>query len=362
MQENKIIICKFNLKNKCYFGKKCRFHHLNLKELSEIIVLMEDLKSENKSLKTELKEKAMELSNLKKKSCDVKRDAVHALEKPLYSSFFNQEIKYSNDTKTNARCPREKKENNSDSGIDDDSNYNDRVELNKLKSKPKTKKQQEFFSFNNGNVAQKQRERLMAIHKKQIEQEKGIDRLEYQNIYEHVISSNNNLSVDQVKGICQEMLIPINMNVSVLQNTLEKHTIDLALHQKAISKINNRVESIEISVDEVKSNVKELGTRLEINTEELKNEMASNSNNVVDQLKNFMINFSNTKITPNLSQVNQVISSTPTQTFVSSATPNTFSFGLNVTPTTALISPVSNNKSPAASSTESKSDTARTVD
>jgi len=37
MHENKkIIICKFNLKNKCQFGEKCKFRHISINELNDI--------------------------------------------------------------------------------------------------------------------------------------------------------------------------------------------------------------------------------------------------------------------------------------------------------------------------------------
>ena len=48
----------------------------------------EDLKQENMSLKRDLKDKNIKLSNLKNKYFDVTNDSVHALEKPLYDSFF----------------------------------------------------------------------------------------------------------------------------------------------------------------------------------------------------------------------------------------------------------------------------------
>ena len=49
----------------------------------------EDLKQENMSLKRDLKDKNIKLSNLKNKYFDVTNDSVNALEKPLYNSFFS---------------------------------------------------------------------------------------------------------------------------------------------------------------------------------------------------------------------------------------------------------------------------------
>ena len=62
MHKNKkiIIICKFNLKN------KCKFRHLNVSELNDILNKFKSLKNENESLKLDLKEKYQKISNLKK--------------------------------------------------------------------------------------------------------------------------------------------------------------------------------------------------------------------------------------------------------------------------------------------------------
>ena len=86
--KKKIIICKFNLKNKCKFGDKCKFLHLNVNELNNIICELEVLKLENQSLRSNLKVKCQEIENLNKKYCDVTNDSVHALLKPAYNAFF----------------------------------------------------------------------------------------------------------------------------------------------------------------------------------------------------------------------------------------------------------------------------------
>jgi hypothetical protein len=90
MQRKKIIICKFNLKNKCQFGEKCKFQHLSIDALNEILNKFEDIKQENVSLKRNLKEKLKIISNLNKESCDVTKNNVKDLDKPLYNSFFKE--------------------------------------------------------------------------------------------------------------------------------------------------------------------------------------------------------------------------------------------------------------------------------
>ena len=65
-KNKKIIICKFNLKYKCKLGEKCKFKHLNINELNEILNKFEGLKQEYESLKKDFKENGEKLSNLDK--------------------------------------------------------------------------------------------------------------------------------------------------------------------------------------------------------------------------------------------------------------------------------------------------------
>jgi len=82
----KIIISKFNLKNKCQFGEKCKFQHLSIDALNEILNKFEDIKQENVSHKRNLKEKLKMISNLDKDSCDVINIYVKDSDKYLYCS------------------------------------------------------------------------------------------------------------------------------------------------------------------------------------------------------------------------------------------------------------------------------------
>jgi isochorismate synthase EntC len=95
-KNKKIIICKFNLKNKCKLGEKCKFKHLNINELNEILNKFEGLKQEYESLKKNFKENGEKLSNLDKKLCEVTDNNINTFSKPLYSSFF-KENKHLND-------------------------------------------------------------------------------------------------------------------------------------------------------------------------------------------------------------------------------------------------------------------------
>jgi len=86
----KIIICKFNLKKKFQFGEKCKYRHISVNEINEILASFVGLKQENESLKSVLKDKCRELSNLYKKRCHVTDYNVNVPTKPLYNSFFEK--------------------------------------------------------------------------------------------------------------------------------------------------------------------------------------------------------------------------------------------------------------------------------
>ena len=88
-QKKEIIIRKFNLKEKCKFGTKCKFFHIQK---------FNSLKVENVSLRSELKQKSQELQNLKLGQtalADADAYWVHALQeiekKVTYSSFFKKQ-------------------------------------------------------------------------------------------------------------------------------------------------------------------------------------------------------------------------------------------------------------------------------
>ena len=66
-KKKNIIICKFNLNNKSKFEEKCRFQHISVNELNDIINKYQDLKQENAPLKLILKEKSLKIINLDKK-------------------------------------------------------------------------------------------------------------------------------------------------------------------------------------------------------------------------------------------------------------------------------------------------------
>ncbi len=114
-----IIICKFYLKNKRQFGEKCKFRHIDVSELNDILTKFEDLKQENTSLKRDLKDKNIKLSNLKNKYFDDTNDSVHGLEKPLYNSFFCSKKMPKNQKEKQIGESKQWRESE-ESGIDDD--------------------------------------------------------------------------------------------------------------------------------------------------------------------------------------------------------------------------------------------------
>ena len=64
-----------------------------MNEINEILASFVGLKQENESLKSVLKDKCRELSNLYKKRCHVTDYNVHVTTKPLYNSFFEDDQK-----------------------------------------------------------------------------------------------------------------------------------------------------------------------------------------------------------------------------------------------------------------------------
>ena len=53
MYRKKILICKYHLKDKCKFGGKCNFLHIQMKEIEKNLREVIKLRSENLLLKTE---------------------------------------------------------------------------------------------------------------------------------------------------------------------------------------------------------------------------------------------------------------------------------------------------------------------
>ena len=49
-KKKNIIICKFNLNNKCNFEEKCRFQHIRVNELKIILNKHQDLRNRSKRM------------------------------------------------------------------------------------------------------------------------------------------------------------------------------------------------------------------------------------------------------------------------------------------------------------------------
>jgi hypothetical protein len=221
-KNKKIIICKFNLKNKCLFGEKCKFQHLSMNELSDFLSKLEDLKQENDILKSELKEKRLEIRNLEKKYSDVTNDSVHVLAKPLYNSFFKKKH-HNGSAKTEiSKLKGTKiKFSTEDSGIDDETDTNDNV-LSMNKNKPKLNR-----SFQN----------LTSPQNKQIELESKLNQSEvslYSSTEKMLISSNLNYNLKSVENADSVGVMKPLPNFSHEFEALKRHVTYTASNKKSI--------------------------------------------------------------------------------------------------------------------------------
>ena len=96
-QKNKIIICKYYLKDKCKFGIKCNFLHIKKHEIEHSLEEIIKLRSENTSLKSEFNKMVQEkrkLNHHETRNCYSEVYGVYVLEKTekksSYSSFFKE--------------------------------------------------------------------------------------------------------------------------------------------------------------------------------------------------------------------------------------------------------------------------------
>jgi len=101
MYRKKILICKYHLKDKCKFGGKCNFLHIQMKEIEQNLEEVSKLRSENLSLKTEFYKIVQENRKLKlneSTNASNKAHRVHALQKvkeKTYDENFEKKATYS---------------------------------------------------------------------------------------------------------------------------------------------------------------------------------------------------------------------------------------------------------------------------
>ena len=96
-QQNEIIICKYYLKDKCKFGSKCNFLHIQKHEIEHTLEEVIKLRSENTSLKSEFYKMVQEkrkLNHHETRNVDSEVYGVYALQKAekksSYSSLFKE--------------------------------------------------------------------------------------------------------------------------------------------------------------------------------------------------------------------------------------------------------------------------------
>ena len=135
-QNYKFKIFLFFLKNKCKNGNKCPFKLMKLNEIERLIINIIDIEIENDLLKKELNKTKQKDNNIKDKSENFLESDVHALRKPLYSSFFSNNIV---DTKANyahngndgskQKCIKYNYQGNEVVKTNDESNYNQVINI-----------------------------------------------------------------------------------------------------------------------------------------------------------------------------------------------------------------------------------------
>jgi hypothetical protein len=238
-KNKKIIICKFNLKNKCQFGKECKFLHLSINELNCVLNKMEDLKQENESLKSDLRNKCLEIRFLENKFCDVTNDSVHVLKKPLYNSFFKKK----NQNESAKIEPKKQTETkytvqNDDSGLDDETEFDDDGIIdNKYisilnKQKEIEKKLKEMEKVQAGNQA-KQTRINGEVNNKLLEHEK-------------IAANHKNLIVNQDKKLEEMKTNQTEMNnrIDLIGNNLGTLKVELVEdNQKCKTEICDLINS-----------------------------------------------------------------------------------------------------------------------
>jgi len=84
-------ICKFNLIKKCKYGENCKFRHVNICEINQIIVELQYLKTQNDLLKKEVQKMNKTMTNSKNNQNDASPNGVHACGNRMYSSLFKED-------------------------------------------------------------------------------------------------------------------------------------------------------------------------------------------------------------------------------------------------------------------------------
>jgi hypothetical protein len=182
----KIIICKFNLKNKCKLG------HQNVNELNDILTKFEGLKQEYESLKRNLRENFEKLSNLDKNVGDVTNNGVNALSKPLYIIVFSKKINISAKIQIN---------------------HLKRLEITKITNDDNDESMDQMLTNNKSNV---KRNGL------------NIEKIHYENEYDNKLKALE----EQIKSNKQDLLYKINdlneqmkINKNIKKEMRSKHKI-----------------------------------------------------------------------------------------------------------------------------------------
>jgi hypothetical protein len=164
--------------------------------MNKILIEFENLKQKYESLKRNLKEKCQNLSNLEKKDCDVTNESPHTLSKPLYNSFFKENIET------------------------DDLRY---------KSKSKLVKNGSTTPKKRSKNDPKHEDDLVMIHNKQIDLEKRLNLFETQRENENIKKKEKrDCTNDEMKSAAKELsdtICLVGKTNNAIMTQLLKHQI-----------------------------------------------------------------------------------------------------------------------------------------
>jgi len=244
----KIKICKFNLFKKCKFGDKCKFKHIKIADISQMLNDLRCLKTENDLLRRMVQEKDKMTTNLKNNKSDASSNEVHACKNRLYSSFFKE-----NELKSPAKNVKSKGTVNcNDNRLDD---RMDCIDPNRNSSERKndSKKRSEYVDlFNINDRIDNKIEKLNAELEIKIQ----------------------NLLINQTR-VKQKL-----QNVEERTDTLENEVVSC---KKEVTGCRDEISGCKKEVTECKRELSKLSSQVHDSDNEIKSCITANNTTLIEQ-------------------------------------------------------------------------------